>query len=141
MRREGETAAAPARLEPILDRLLPCLRECIALDALILFGSRAQDDAFDQSDWDFAVVSADFRGLDPLARGLVTVDCRLPMIDLVHLTPEELLHPEGSYLRCAILEDGRAILDEGAFRQAQERFEERKAAGEIVFRDEFVAFG
>lgn len=124
----------PSSLPAIVDRLLACLRERVELEAVVLFGSRARDDAFDESDWDFALISSDFHDLDPLARARLTVDCRLPLVDLVHLTPEELLEPDSSYLRCAILEEGRAIVDAGIFTRARDCYAQRKSTGEISFQ-------
>lgn len=131
---------------PYVDELMVTLRSCLSnrieLDALVLFGSRATDEAFDESDLDFAVISGDFRGLDPLERGR-RVDCRLsyvPGLDFVHLTPEELREPRHSYLRCAILEEGRAVVDRGVFAEAKRVYEELKAAGKIVFRGPVVEF-
>lgn len=125
---------------PGFARFLQCLEGAIRVDAVVLFGSRATDDALDASDWDLAVVSEDFVGLDPVERGLTVVDCRAPGLELVHLTPGELMEPDFSYLRCAILEEGRALADRGAFDRAREQYEERKAAGEIVVTDGGVEF-
>lgn len=137
---EEKAAGTATDLDAFVERLVPCLSSRVELEALVLFGSRVADDAFDESDWDFAVISSDFRDLDPLARGLLTLDCRIAMVDLVHLTPDELLEPDHSYLRCAILEEGRPLIDMGAFARARERYEQRKAAGEIRFRGDFVEF-
>lgn len=126
---------------PDLDRLLQCLRERIRLDALVLFGSRARGEAFEDSDWDLAVVSADFEGLNPLERGLEVLECRPARAELVHLTPGELLDPGLSYLRCALLEEGIALHDGGAFRRGRRRWEERKAAGEVRFDGSGVHIG
>lgn len=133
MRSGTGQAAGRDGLDEILDELVPCLSARVDLEALVLFGSRAEDDAFEESDWDFAVISADFERLDPLARGQLTVDCRLPLVDLVHLTPQEIMEPGRSYLRCAILEHGETVLDRGAFARARERYQRRKADGEITF--------
>lgn len=116
---------------PDLDRLLRCLRERIEVDALVLFGSRARGEAFEDSDWDVAVVSTDFQGLNPLERGLKVLDCRPVRAELIHLTPAELLEPGLSYLRCSVLEEGVPLHDGGAFRRARRRWEERKSAGEV----------
>lgn len=125
---------------PDLAALLRCMAERIEVEALVLYGSRARGDAFVDSDWDLAVVSSDFEGLDPLERGLAVLECRPPAAELVHLTPEELLEPDGSYLRAALLEEGVPLHDEGAFRRARRRYEERKTAGEIRFDGRSVHF-
>lgn len=127
---EGDLDAA--RLLTEADRL--------AVEALVLYGSRARGDAFVDSDWDVAVVSSDFAGLDPLERGLAIVDCRPSTAELVHLTPGELLEPDGSYLRAALLEEGVPLHDEGTLRRARRRYEERKSAGEIRFDGGSVRF-
>lgn len=125
---------------PDLEALVGCLSDRIDVESLVLFGSRARGDAFVDSDWDLAVVSADFEGLNPLERGLAVVDCRPPSAELVHLTPDELHEPDFSYLRAAILEEGVPLHDRGAFRRARIRYEERKEAGEIRFDGESVHF-
>lgn len=131
---------APDPRAPDIPELLRCLGMRLTVDALVLFGSRARGDAFVDSDWDLAVVSSDFEGRDPLERGLAVMDCRPPAAELVHLTPAELLEPDLSYLRAAILEEGVALLDRGAFRRAKRRYDERKATGEIRFDGESVRF-
>lgn len=123
-----------------LRAVVDCLRDVVELEAAVLFGSRARDDAFSFSDWDLAVVSSDFGGMNPLERGLRTVDCRRGAVELVHLTPGELEAPDYSYLRCAILEEGGAIVDSGVFAAARRRYEERKERGEIEFRGDGVRF-
>lgn len=112
----------------------------MTLDAVILFGSRARGDALDSSDWDIAVVSGDFAGLNPIQRGLRVLDCLGPGLEFVCLTPAELIAPEGSYLRCAILEEGQPLVDHGAFAAASSRYQAEKAAGRIRFRGPLVEF-
>ncbi len=132
--------AEPAAAGELIKRARQCLAAHVALDALILFGSRARGDALESSDWDIGVVSADFEGLNPIQRGLRVVDCLGPGLELVCLTPAELAAPEGSYLRCAILEEGRPLLDRGAFATALKRYQAEKAAGRIRFRGPLVEF-
>jgi len=110
------------------------------VEALVLFGSRARNDAFRRSDWDLAVVSPDFEGRNPLERAEPVLHCPPPGVELVHLAPSELRTPDFSYLRCAILEEGVPVHDRGAFGEARRRYEARKAAGEIVFREGRVSF-
>ena len=128
--------------EPVPDfvRLLRCLQERIQVDALVLFGSRARGDSFTRSDWDLVVVSPDFHGRNPIERAEPVLHCPPPGVELIHLTPEELLAPDMSYLRCAILEEGRPLHDRGAFVRARDRYQARKDAGEIVFEDGGVYF-
>jgi predicted nucleotidyltransferase len=116
------------------------LEQCVRLDALVLFGSRGRGDARPDSDWDVAIVSAAFEGLDPLRRGLLIERCMRPRVELVCLTPAELLRPDGSYLRCAILEEGTALLDRGAFARARTAYLARKGAGRIRFKGREVEF-
>ncbi len=106
----------------------------------MLFGSRARGDAFEDSDWDLAVVSADFEGLNPIERSLRVLDCVVPRAELVCLTPAELLEPRLSYLRCGVLEEGVPISDRGAFREARTHYLAEKAAGRIRFRGALVEF-
>lgn len=128
------------RPEPDFEALLRCLDDRIEVEALVLFGSRARDDAFVDSDWDVAVVASDFEGRDPLERAERVLDCPPPGVELIHLTPSELEEPDFSYLRCALLEEGRPLHDRGAFARARRRYEARKAGGEIVFGDGVVHF-
>lgn len=118
-----------------------CLSSRLRLDALVLFGSRARGDALEDSDWDIAVVSTDFAGLNPLQRGVRVLECMRPGVEFVCLTPDELLHPDLSYLRCAVLEEGKALVDRGAFAAAQSGYQARKAEGTIRFRGALVEFG
>lgn len=120
--------------------LAAALEECVPLDALVLFGSRARGDARPDSDWDVAVVSAAFEGHSPFRRGLLIEPCLRPRVELVCLTPGELLRPDGSYLRCAILEEGTALLDRGAFARARMAYQARKDAGRIRFKGREVEF-
>lgn len=137
-------ANAPVRpREPgreLTERVLACLVQHIGLEALVLFGSRARGDSLDESDWDLAVVSAEFEGLNPLQRGLRVLDCMIPGAELVCLTPTELLEPRLSYLRCAVLEEGVPLYDRGPYREARERYLAEKAAGHIRFRGKLVEF-
>ncbi|MFQ6045194.1 MAG: nucleotidyltransferase domain-containing protein [Gemmatimonadales bacterium] len=128
------------RVAAVLERARACLGARVTLDALVLFGSRARGEELDTSDWDLAVVSRDFAGLNPLQRGLRIVDCRLPGIEPIPLTPDELLRPEVNYLRCAVLEEGVPLIDSGAFARAKARYEQEKAAGRIRFRGAYVEF-
>lgn len=133
---------AVAADEPVPDfvRLLRCLQDRIEVEALVLFGSRARGDAFARSDWDLVVLSGDFEGRDPIERAEPALQCPPPGVELIHLTPGELREPDMSYLRCAILEEGRPLHDRGAFAEARRRYQARKAAGEIVFEDGGVHF-
>lgn len=124
----------------LIDEVQQCLGARVALEALVLFGSRARGDPLDTSDWDLAVVSPDFQGLNPLERGLRVVDCLLPGIELVYLTPSELLEPTLSYLRCAILEEGVPVVDRGAYARARAHYAAQKAAGRIRYHGAVVEF-
>lgn len=64
-----------------------CLSSRLRLDALVLFGSRARGDALEDSDWDIAVVSTDFAGLNPLQRGVRVLECMRPSVEFVCFTP------------------------------------------------------
>ncbi len=85
-------------------------------------------------------MSADFRGLNPIERALRLLDCMGPGLEFVCLTPAELAAPEGSYLRCAILEEGQPLADRGAFAAARRRYEDEKTAGRIRFQGALVEF-
>jgi len=124
----------------VIQRARQCLAQHVALEALILFGSRARGDPHESSDWDLAVVSGDFGGHNPIERALRILDCMGPSLEFVCLTPDELAAPEGSYLRCAILEEGQAVADRGAFAAARRRYQDEKAAGRIRFHGALVEF-
>lgn len=128
--------------EPVPDfvRLLRCLQERIQVEALVLFGSRARGDSFARSDWDLVVLSPEFEGRNPIERAERVLDCPPPGVELIHLTPKELMAPDMSYLRCAILEEGRPLHDRGGFAGAKRRYEARKSDGEIVFEGGSVYF-
>lgn len=140
MRDDTGIRTEDAESRELIERVRRCLERHIRLDALILFGSRARGDALQISDWDLAVISEDFEGLNPIERGLHILDCVAPGVELVRLTPSELYEPEYSYLRCAILEEGRPLVDRGAWARARDRYKVQKDAGRIRFHGEYVEF-
>ena len=117
----------------LVEEVVRQLTSRITVGAVVLFGSRARGDALDESDWDLAVVSSDFENLNPIERGTLVLDCIQPHVELVYFTVRELLLPTLSYLRCAVLEEGVPIVDNGAYREARAHYEAEKQAQLVCF--------
>lgn len=77
--------------DDVLTRLADRLARRLRVEALILFGSRAQGVAGPESDYDLVVVSPEFEGVPFLQRGRVLLSCREPgaAYDFLCYTPEE----------------------------------------------------
>ena len=118
--------------EALLNRYAETVRARVRASAVVLFGSRARGDAFRESDYDVAVISADFRGLT-LRERWKRIDgaWEAPRaVEEVCLTPEELAGL-GSLLVCDIVEEGIAIRDDGTFAAARTKLEAEKKAGRL----------
>ncbi|MGC9079808.1 MAG: nucleotidyltransferase domain-containing protein [Nanopusillaceae archaeon] len=62
-------------------------KEGIKVDKIILFGSRARGDYLKESDYDFIIVSKDFKNIPIIKRiELALID---ENVDVIYLTPEE----------------------------------------------------
>jgi len=104
--------------------------------AVVIFGSRARGEHLEVSDYDLAVVSPDFRGLNRLRRRDKLYEVWDEVgpdadADIFGLTHEELLAMEAPML-WDILEEGKPLLDDGTWRAALAQFEQRKATGYII---------
>lgn len=86
--------AARPRIEPSLKRFAERLRTEIGTSHVLLFGSRARDNAAPDSDYDVIIVAERFVGMDPAvrARGLRAIWYDTggdgPM-DIICLSPQE----------------------------------------------------
>lgn len=87
-------------IEPALERFARKLSTEIGASRVLLFGSRARDQAQTDSDYDLIIVSDQFSGVDPLRRGIglrplwYETGGDGPM-DLICLTPEEFSEAQG----------------------------------------------
>ena len=78
----------------------------IRVHDLVLFGSSSTSATSPGSDIDIAVISDDFRGMDMIARTLLTKDAELDTIrkyrvplDIITLTPDEYRDQNSIFLR------------------------------------------
>lgn len=115
---------------------IAALKDGFRLRAVALFGSRARGDHLPDSDFDLAVVSDDFAGLDRLRRRLRVYEVWYDFgpdadADIFALTPDELQAMQGPLI-WDMLEDGLPLLDDGTWREASREFRRRRAAGLIV---------
>jgi len=60
----------------------------IKIEKIILFGSRAKEEYMKESDYDFIIVSKDFKGIPIFKRIEMVLDVK-ENIDVICLTPEE----------------------------------------------------
>ncbi|HMM43505.1 MAG TPA: nucleotidyltransferase domain-containing protein [Thermomicrobiales bacterium] len=92
--------ATRARIEPSLKRFAERLRTDVGASHILLFGSRARDNAAPDSDYDLIVVAERFAGMDPAvrARGLRAIWHDTggdgPM-DIICLSPQEFEQAQG----------------------------------------------
>lgn len=80
-----------AVIDELVERLRDRIGEHLRVEALILFGSRANGTPNEWSDYDFIVVSPDFEGVPPVERGrpLFPLRERGASYDFLCYTPEE----------------------------------------------------
>ena len=78
-------------VDGVVERLKARLPGCLRVEALILFGSRAEGNADEWSDYDFVVVSPDFEGIPFLDRGRLMFPFRErgASYDFLCYTPQE----------------------------------------------------
>ena len=81
----------PQTIDGVVERLKARLPGRLRVEALILFGSRAEGNADEWSDYDFVVVSPDFEGLPLLDRGRLMFPLRerVASYDFLCYTPQE----------------------------------------------------
>ena len=120
-------------LEESLSRFVTAVKENLAVEAVVLFGSRARGDHLADSDVDLAVVSSDFQDVPRPERAFRLLAFWRSTVpgELLGFTPQELSNPRG-ILRWDILEDGVALFDTGTFAEAQRFHMLRKEQGELT---------
>jgi len=121
------------QFDPLLNAFVERLPRLLAVRAVAVFGSRGRGDPLADSDYDLVVISDDLRGLNPLRRRerLHEAWTTLKAADIFGLTGDELLEMDSPII-WDMLEDGRALLDTGIWREAVAKFRAKKAAGEIT---------
>jgi len=118
------------RDEGILAPYLARLKEAMRVEAVVLFGSRVRGEEIPFSDLDLAVVSPDFAGVPRLRRieQLLSLWNAIIPLEPLGFTPEELL-ALSSALLWEIVDEGKAIYDDGVFTEARRRLAELKEKG------------
>lgn len=105
----------------------------IGLRSVVVFGSRARGDHWENSDIDLLVVSDDFHGLSSGQRIDLLLESwpGIPALEPFGVTPEECMGP-GWLLLWDALHQGRVLEDDGTFRYARERLLQRIEEGALV---------
>ncbi|MBI3924363.1 MAG: nucleotidyltransferase domain-containing protein [Armatimonadetes bacterium] len=113
-----------------LDRYLEALP--FPVEAAVVVGSRARGSHWRGSDLDLVLVSETFSAMPRYRRieRLLEPWKGPPALEPLGFTAYELGRPDSLYLWEA-LADGRTILDQGVWRDARQRFQERIDRGEI----------
>jgi len=121
------------RQTAILHGYIQTLKENIPVEAVVLFGSRARNEALKGSDFDLAVVSDFFEGKNRLERMEFLLEL------WKHPEPAEIFGftvPEFSRadrpLLWEIIEYGRPLVDTGVYRRARQLMEKKKKEGELT---------
>lgn len=109
------------------------LRSRLNLQSLVVFGSRARGDHWENSDIDLLVISRDFQGLSSGQRIDLLLESwpGIPALEPFGVTPAECEGP-GWLLLWDALYQGRVLEDDGAFRRAREKFLERLRNGDLT---------
>ncbi len=129
----------PSKGPEDFEELAPFVRHLMAglrLRAVAVFGSRARGDDLRESDYDLAVVSDDFKGLNSYERRVRLNEAwhqagPTAPADFFGLTSHELLRMDRLVV-WDMLEDGRPLHDDGIWEQARREFRRLKAAGRIT---------
>jgi predicted nucleotidyltransferase len=127
---DGRTSGLRA-VEPALTQYVERLRQRFDLAAVIVIGSRARGDHWQESDLDLLVVSPDFAAIPRRFEriGLLLVEWRGPVaLEPIGMTPEEFARCEG-LLTWDALEEGIPLVDTGIFAEVQRTFEDWKDRG------------
>ncbi|CAN5754872.1 nucleotidyltransferase domain-containing protein [soil metagenome] len=109
-------SAGQATIEPALERFARKLSTEIDACRVLMFDSRARDQAQQGSDYDLIIVSGQFAGVDPLLRGIGLRSLwyeagGVGPMDLICLTPEEFAEgQQRSSLVAAVLPDAIDLL-------------------------------
>lgn len=108
----GQTATGVAGL---VREFVTALSEQVQVERVILFGSRAQGEATDNSDVDLLVVSPDF-GRDVLADYTLVYRC-IPLldvdVDVIPRTPDQVAEAAPDSFLATVLEDGVTVYPTG----------------------------
>ena len=109
------------------------LRSRLNVQSVVVFGSRARGDHWEDSDIDLLVLSADFEGLPSSQRIDVLLESwsGIPALEPFGLTPAECEGP-GWLLLWDALAQGRVLEDDGSFQRAREKFLERVRSGDLT---------
>ena len=115
-------------LTAYLDRL----RAHVDVEGVVVFGSRARNEGFVDSDLDVAVVSRTFHGMSRLERMmLLLADWQGSVaLEALGFTPDELLACDRPIV-WSILHEGLAWEDRGPVRQAQARLQQKITRGDL----------
>lgn len=109
------------------------LRSRLNLQSIVVFGSRARGDHWENSDIDLLVISRDFQGLSSGQRIDLLLESwpGIPALEPFGVTPAECEGP-GWLMLWDALYQGRVLEDDGAFRRAREKFLERLRDGDLT---------
>ncbi|MCE7872708.1 nucleotidyltransferase domain-containing protein [bacterium CPR1] len=120
-------------VEPQLKGYLQVLKRKLPVRAAVVFGSRARNDHWRDSDIDLLVVSEAFEGMPRSLRIDFLLDewQDVPALEPFGCTPAELAGPGGLMLWDA-LHQGRPIFDDGTWREARAQFQRRIERGELT---------
>jgi len=129
----GRDRAAIREVEAPLTAYLDRLGRGLRIEAAVVFGSRARNEGYVDSDLDLAVVSSDFEGTHRIERiGLLLEDWHGPVgLEPLGFTPAELLGCPGP-LVWSLLHEGVAILDTGIFARAREKLRQHIDEGRLT---------
>lgn len=120
-------------IEPLLREFLSRLEERLAVDGLAVFGSRARNDHWTDSDVDLVVVSPVFEGMRRRDR----IEALLEQwpggvaCEPLGYTPEELLRVDTPLL-WEILSDGRPVKPGAAWERARARLQAMLEGGALA---------
>lgn len=100
--------------EAVLRRVKESVEEVVGVESIYLFGSRARGDYSKGSDFDIAVVSEEFEGMERQERyeavvGSVREAVGDRPVDIICYTPEEFEEGSESFLPSLILEEGISV--------------------------------
>ena len=118
-----------SRLETYCERL----RTRIGLRSVVVFGSRARGDHWENSDIDLLVIADDFRGMSSGQRIDLLLEAwsGIPALEPFGVTSEECTGP-GWLLLWDALHQGRALEDDGTFKSSREILLRRIEEGNLT---------
>lgn len=128
----GTTRDGVRQVEPLLQRFLSGVETRLPVDSLVVFGSRARNDHWEDSDVDLVVVSPGFEGMRRRDRIELLLE-EWPggvACEPLGLTPQELAEA-GTPLLWDILRDGRPLRSGPAWEAALRHFEHLLEVGAL----------